>query len=1094
MARLNVVLSHRPAALLDAAADAFLSPPPPDPGRPFLSPPYLLVLRESALRDDLFARAAELGVRGWFDPPLCVFRQLPDWLGATERVPCGDYERLVLAGQCMRRAAGDVFGRVDRPDAFMDAVDRLFGELAAEGVTADALARAMAARTDRDGFERRRDDELAAAYRLYLETLAASGKRDGRDWLVDAAEAAADAGRLAARLGGRREIRLLGLQDLKGGWPILLRTLATSDALDRVAVYTSVPLELPGIDVQAEWLDDGHRLAARLFTSGDAAAQDAARPAGEQPGEPGDAATLASGSPDDRVAGLPLFDTTEVVRSRSEDDPPGRAPRVRIISAPDTEREVEEVACRVRTLIDGGVPAQRIAVVARHNRPFIDLAIDALARVGVPATARRRLALAEIPVVRSILTLFRVAAEGWTRYGLVELAEQPYLGVRLNVRVLNHIGYRRRIEGLPAWDAAIEALYQEAVEWERRLAESADDEEDTAMERRSAPPAAEQVAAALDDFRDFAMLAGVLDGDRRLDAWLDWLASFVEDDPWSVERRVYDVPADRLDAVAADAAAWMGVREIVRQWREAVKAWGGGEERLATAAFEARLREMLSGDAALWTRTQRGVQVLEALAALQRSFDDVFVVGLEGGRFPSVAPRSPILDERDREALVAGGLPMELREVWEAREREAFRSLVAGARTSLTLSHARLDERGGEVVASTFIDEVQAATGVEPEEIGAWRVLTPHVPVVSEGAVDAALHGARIERLRQTGASSAYNGLIEDAELQAWLAVELGEGRIWSPTQLESYAKCPWAYFSGRLLRLDKKEDPDADIDPRVRGTVLHDALRRFYQAAVERAGGPVLLRDIDLAWARPAAVKALDAALDQAGQVWLGHPALRGARRQELQKLLLDYLAFEVQANEDMFSTRKRNAPRILRTGVTDHELKFDDVVLEVAGVRVRFRGIVDRVERGVDERVDAAGFVAAVDYKSSKGSVPGAGDRKAWDDDVVLQVPLYAYALTRLQPGDRVARVEYRSIRQPAVLHSLQLAQVNPKTETLEEDDDAAAHMTRALDSVGRHVRTARGGQFPARPAPSCMCPPFCHAWDICRVAGGPRTKRNH
>ncbi len=1092
MARLNVVLSHRPVALLDAAADAFLSPPPPDPARPFLSPTYLLVLREAALRDDLFARAAELGVRGWFDPPLCVFRQLPDWLGATERVPCGDYERLVLAGQCMRRVAGDVFGRVNRPDAFMDAVDRLFGEMAAEGVSADDLVRAMAARPSRDDFERRRDDELAAGYRLYMDTLAASGKRDGRDWLVDAAKAAEDAAELTARLGGRREIRLLGLQDLKGGWPVLLRTLAASPALDRVAVYTSVPLELPGVNVETLWLDGAAPLAARLFTGGGVGTD------GEATSDRLIRAPAAPTAPaDEGLAGLPLFDAADVVRAPlpAGESPAGGAstapaPRVRVFAAPDTEREVEEVARRVRTLIDGGVAPHRIAVVARQARPFTDLAIDALARVGVPATARRRLALAEIPVVRSLLTLFRVAAEGWTRYGLVELAEQPYLGVGLDVRVVNHIGYRRRVEGLAAWDAAIEALHAEAVEWERRLAE---DEEDAAMERRSAPPAAERVAEALTSFRDFASLAGALDGERPLDAWLDWLASFVDDDPWSVERRVYDPPADRLDVVAVDAAAWMGVRGIVAQWREAVRAWGGGEERLATGAFEARLREMLSGDAALWTRTGRGVQVLEALAALQRSFEHVFIIGLESGRFPSVPPRSPILDEHDREALAAAGLPLELREVWEAREREAFRSLVAAARRSLTLSYARQDERGSEVVASAFVDEVQSVVDAPKDEIAAWRVLTPGMPVLSERAMDAALHGARIERLRQTGLPSPYNGLIEDGELRAWLAGRLGEDRVWSPTRLEDYAKCPWAYFSGRLLYLEKKDDPDADIDPRVRGTVLHDALRRFYEAALEHTGGPVLLREPDLDWARAAAVEALDEALEQAGQVWLGHPALRAARRQELQKLLLDYLAFEVRGNEDMFSTTKRNAPKILRTGVTDHELAFDEVELDVAGVRLRFHGIVDRVERGVDERVDAAGFVAAVDYKTSKYSVPGAGKKAAWEDDVVLQVPLYAYALTRLRPGDRVARVEYRSIRQPEVLHSLQLAQVDPRTGRLEENDDAAARMRRALESVGRHVGAARAGAFPARPAPSCGCPPFCHAWDICRVAGGPRKGKD-
>ncbi len=1088
MARLHLVLSTAPDALLDAAAAAFLDPPAPDPARPFLTPAYLLVLRQGGLRDDLFARAAERGVRGWFDPPLCVFRQLPEWLGATDREPLGDYERLVLVSRAVREAAGDVFGRLRRPDAFMDAVDRLFGEWVSEGVDADTLAAAMEGRPSRDAFEEDRDRELAAAYRAYLARLRETNQRDGRDWLVDAARAAQDADALADRLGGRREIRIVGLQDLKGGWPVLLGTLAGSSALDRVAIYTTTAVELPGVDMHVEVLEDGG-LAGRLF--GGTAWAGAPGTTAEATAAPGNAD--AAGQVDGSVEGLPLFEAApdgpgrEGAAGAENDVSPiaGRAPAVDMVSAPDAAREVEEVARRVRLLVDEGVAPHRIAVVARHARPFLDRAVAALRRVGLPVTARQRVALAEIPVVRSVLALVRVAAEGWTRHGLVELAEQPYLGVDLDVRVLNHIGYRGRVEGLDAWSEALDALHAEALEWERLR----EDDEASATDRRSAPPAAERVASARDAFRDFAVQARELDAERPLAEWLDWLERFVDDDPWSIEPRIYRVPEDRVEVARLDAAGWTGIRKVVGEWCEAVRAWDAGGEVLGPTSFEARLREMLSGDAALWTETQRGVQVLEALAAAFRVFDHVFVLGLEGGRFPHPMPRSPILDEYDREAL-AGAIPMELRSEWDAREREAFRTVVAGARETLTLSHARLDTLGAEIVRSTFIDEVESLAVRRSEEIPGCRVLTPGMPVLAHEDVGHAARVARVERDRQTGRPGPHNGLIEAPELLAWLDDRFGDDRVWSPTQLEGYAKCPWAFFSGRLLHLEKQEDPDADMDPRVRGTVLHAALRRFYDAAVERLGGPVFLREPELEWSAPLMADALDAALAEAGGVWLGHPALRPAKRLELERTLQEYLAFEVGLAEDMYSTRKRKAPKILRTGVAAHELGFEDVVLETGGVRFRFRGWIDRVEEGIDERVDASPFLAAVDYKTSRYSAPAGGDDAGWDDDVVLQVPLYAHALRRLRPDRRVARVEYRAIRQRQTVHSLELVQV--EGDRLVENEEAARRMERALASVGEHVRAAREGVFPARPAPSCKCPPFCHAWDICRVAGGPETKR--
>jgi RecB family exonuclease len=173
---------------------------------------------------------------------------------------------------------------------------------------------------------------------------------------------------------------------------------------------------------------------------------------------------------------------------------------------------------------------------------------------------------------------------------------------------------------------------------------------------------------------------------------------------------------------------------------------------------------------------------------------------------------------------------------------------------------------------------------------------------------------------------------------------------------------------------------------------------------------------------------------------------------------------------------------------------VRFDDVVLERGGVRFRFRGFIDRVEVGVDDRFDNAGaFVVAVDYKTTKYAAPAKGEAKGWGDHVVLQVPLYAYALTRLREGKVPARVEYRAIKSPDVVLPLQLYTVDKKTGQVSEDPDAKAQFEGALDAVAAHVLRARGGEFPAAPAPSCGCPSFCHALEICRVAGGPQLDRN-
>ena len=110
MAQVDLIVCPDPARLLEHAANGFLLHQPGTRDEPFPSPSYLLALRQGGVRDDLLALAAARGLPGWFDPPLCVFTELPDWLGRTVREPCGEFERVVLVASVLRRAARNVFG------------------------------------------------------------------------------------------------------------------------------------------------------------------------------------------------------------------------------------------------------------------------------------------------------------------------------------------------------------------------------------------------------------------------------------------------------------------------------------------------------------------------------------------------------------------------------------------------------------------------------------------------------------------------------------------------------------------------------------------------------------------------------------------------------------------------------------------------------------------------------------------------------------------------------------------------------------------------------------------------------------------------
>lgn len=1044
MAHLVLVTGTDPSALLRDAARDFLAPRAAT-ADPFAPPPTLLVLRQGGLRDDLLRMAAAAGVPGWFDPAITVFAELATRLLPTLPPALTPLERQVVVDDVLRRAAPLILGRPDRLSLTVREADALLGELAAEGITPEVLTRTVAGIPERDGFQQARDAELVATWTAYGAALAEWGRRDGRDGLRLAAEAIArDTSCLATALGGRRTMHVVGLMDLRGGWRPLLRALRADPALDRIAIYT----------MHAALLDEA------------ALAPDAVEMAGARD-------TLAGAL---FTGGLPATDAT--------------APTVTVLEGADDQRILEEVAVEVRALVDAGTQPHRIAVVAREARPFVDRGAAALARLGVPVTVRQRVGLPEVPVVRLVRQLIAAAADGWSRHELVELAEHPYAGAPLDPVLINRLGYERRRDGLDDWLDAHAALEARA---QARDAGAPSDED----ERRHPLPATARVMAARRAFEAFVPLARALDDARPLGAWLAWLDAFLHEDPWGLEGRIRAAAAVDFARARPDLLGWTRLRATVRAWSE-VERRHPKLEPLDARAFALAMDAILVGDIVMPPASVHGVVVAEGLSAAYRAFDHVFVLELELGRFPRRRPASVVLDDAERDALVAAGVPLDRRQAWEVRERELFRALAAGATRGLTLAWARTREDQQPAVVSSFVGEVmrcQPAARVHAR--AASLVPVPGFPLADgPQGVAHATHGADIEWRRLTGTAGPYDGRIESAALQAVLAERHGEAFRWSPTSLESLAKCPHAWFAQRLLRLEVLEEPDDDIAATVRGTVLHAALAGFYDRLRAAWQRPVFLTEDTVEATLPVLHEAFDVAYaETAAGAWMGAPALEAARRDEWRRQLEGYVRAEAAERTKWMTSNHWSPKRWLRTAVERHEVAFGPALFEVGDVRFTAAGRMDRIEVGVDDRLaDSGRYRVIVDYKTSKGSAPGRGSDAAFADGIVVQAPLYALAVAQAEPGAVIARIEYRELRGATAVLPIKLVQVDAKAGRELDDDKERpkehAKYEQSLAGIPVAIRRARTGDFPADPAPSQGCPSWCVAIDTCRVRGGPRV----
>lgn len=229
----------------------------------------------------------------------------------------------------------------------------------------------------------------------------------------------------------------------------------------------------------------------------------------------------------------------------------------------------------------------------------------------------------------------------------------------------------------------------------------------------------------------------------------------------------------------------------------------------------------------------------------------MFVVGLDEQRHPGSGLQDPVLLDVEREAIgvpVVGDRPQ--------RVNEQFRRLLsrsASREVRLLWSILGLRERRERFPSSSLLDVYREASGnavatfedlerdvpkegfVDPQPLSdsEWWLLRRFMDRDTSlrdavlAAYPSLASGARAERARESEAITAWDGRIDAPaeELDPRL-----NGRVYSASQLEMMAGCPYRYFLDRLLRvqpLDELEfEPDTWLEAHQFGTLLHDVLQ----------------------------------------------------------------------------------------------------------------------------------------------------------------------------------------------------------------------------------------------------------------------------
>jgi RecB family exonuclease len=476
------------------------------------------------------------------------------------------------------------------------------------------------------------------------------------------------------------------------------------------------------------------------------------------------------------------------------------------------------------------------------------------------------------------------------------------------------------------------------------------------------------------------------------------------------------------------------------------------------------------------------VAVVDLLGARTRRFDAVFVLGLEEGGLPRRGGSTPFLGEEARRRL---GARLQ-RPDPVARDRYLFYAACATASRRLTLVREAATDEGSprepgpfweEVRALFPSDEVARATRRRPLSALTWplegapteRERLRALAALSAGGGDDA---AAAEGLATTNGwarrlERARTAFERETRLRHPLVLEqLGARTVMPVTELERFADCSSAWFIDRVV------DPrtiDAEVDAKLRGSVAHTTLSRFFSGLPKELG----VERVEESRLEDA-VRFLRRCLEQAVEgVRMEMTPLQRRELQEglwrdLEQVVREEAAADAQLVPRRFEVAfgsERSAPELQRG-------------LDL-GDGLTLSGKIDRID--VDP-FSARGIVQ--DYKAGKRAHSATEIEK----EQRLQIPLYMLVLRDLVGVEPLGGV-YRPLAGDRKPRGLLRAEAREEvlagySKQDYRDEDAFWGQVEGARGTARELAgRLRGGVVQHDPRGG-DCPTWCDLWPMCRV----------
>ncbi len=734
------------------------------------------------------------------------------------------------------------------------------------------------------------------------------------------------------------------------------------------------------------------------------------------------------------------------------------------LAAADEAGEAALAARAVAGLAARGIDPGEVALFHPAPRLAAGRLARAFAAEGIPFAAGRGQPLAEVPPVQLVRAALAAAARGLDRATAERLAGSPLAPAGLPARLGPLLERAGAVPGRLGPEAALR----------RRAAALAGAITGRGRGERAA------LAKAADGLRDLAARLAPLGAPATPGAHASRLAGFL--DGSGLRRRA---ARGEPGLAARDLAALGRLEEAAEGLARALGQVGRGEGRLDAGAW-GELLEVAVEAARLPAAGEPAGGAVELWGldeAPGRSARAALLLGCARGAVPAPPRAEPLLREPERQAVNALLGRAALAGAGARRAEALHRVACAVAAGREVVAVAWPASAGG---PAPLLAEALRAVGVVPapapvdpplaEARTAAEALRAAARAVREGAPRAAVEAALGPAgLGARAAQALDRGAVEAERREAVLArrasphagAVAGEGLAalrarlpaeWSPTLLESHARCPFRLLAQAGCGLADPGAPGLDIDPRDEGSLLHAVMERWVAARLARGAWPPADAAPDREEAR-AVAEALFARFEAEGRT--GDPAVWAARREAVLSRLDRIVANEAAAAAGAAGL----TPALL-------ELAFGGTSgrpplrLEAGGEAVQVQGRLDRVDASPER-------LLVIDYKNARDGARHAPLLEPESFGVTsFQVPLYLLAAARELPG-----------RRPAATY--QLLRSAERLEPVEGAPDEAA----LAEAVVGAVRRIRQGDLPivSRDCQGCPYGAVCRFEGVAELGEG-------